>query len=211
MFDSQLAAFTVVAAILTVTPGADTLLVIRNVLIGSRQQGVATTFGICSGLFIHALFSAMGVSLLLLHSAELFRTVKIMGACYLIWLGWQSMQSAIQHHGFVAIDKRQGPESRTLRKCFVEGFLTNLLNPKVAIFYLAFLPQFIQPGDPVISKSILLTAIHYAMSIVWLVFICFLLDFSRGMIVNSYLKNWLDGICGVILIGLGFKLIAEKY
>jgi threonine/homoserine/homoserine lactone efflux protein len=210
MFDSQVTAFIVVAAILTITPGADTMLVIRNVLMGSRQQGVATTFGIGSGLFIHAVFSAMGVSLLLLHSAELFRSVKIMGACYIILLGCQSLSNGIRLRGSAALHEAGASAPHTFGKCFREGFLTNVLNPKVAIFYVAFLPQFMQPSDPVVAKSMLLAAIHYAMSIAWLVFISFVIDYSRRMLINTSVKNWLDGICGVILIGLGLKLIAEK-
>src|SRR5881409_2273112 len=94
MLDSQVLAFTVVAALLTLSPGADTMLVIRNVLRGGRRDGVITTFGICSGLFVHATLSALGVSIILTRSATAFSVMKLAGAGYLGWLGWQSLRSA---------------------------------------------------------------------------------------------------------------------
>src|SRR5438874_5932268 len=94
MVDSQLIAFALAAAALTIAPGPDTMLVIRNVLRGGRRDGVITTFGICSGLFVHATLSALGVSIILTRSATAFSVVKLAGACYLGWLGWQSLRSA---------------------------------------------------------------------------------------------------------------------
>ena len=90
MVDTQVVTFIFVAAALTLTPGADTMLVVRNVLRGGRRDGVVTTVGICSGLFVHAALSALGVSVLLLHSATAFHVVKLVGAGYLVWLGLQS-------------------------------------------------------------------------------------------------------------------------
>ena len=94
MVDSQVVTFTCVAAVLTLTPGADTMLVVRNVLRGGRHDGMVTTCGICVGLFVHATLSALGVSVILMHSATAFHLVKGAGACYLVWLGVQSLWSA---------------------------------------------------------------------------------------------------------------------
>ena len=96
MGDSQVIAFTLAAAALTIAPGADTMLVIRNVLRGGRRDGVVTTLGICSGLFVHATLSALGASMLLMHSATAFHLVKLAGACYLGWLGLQSLRRAVR-------------------------------------------------------------------------------------------------------------------
>src|SRR5262245_42058822 len=96
MIDSQVIAFTAIAAILTITPGADTMLVVRNVLRGGRRDGVITTLGICLGLFVHATLSAVGVSMILMHSATAFHTMKLAGACYLVWLGVQSLSGAVR-------------------------------------------------------------------------------------------------------------------
>src|SRR5918911_3801618 len=97
MIDPQVLAFTGIAAILTVTPGADTMLVMRNVLSRGQRAGLLTTLGICSGLFFHATLSALGLSFILVRSAAVFEVVKLVGACYLIFLGGQSLWRALRH------------------------------------------------------------------------------------------------------------------
>lgn len=128
MIDGQVLTFTLVAAALTLSPGADTTLVVRNVLRGGRHDGVVTAFGICSGLFLHAILSALGVSIILMPSAMAFHWVKIAGACYLVWLGVQSLRGAVRRALMVTAPV---PSER----CFLEGLLSNVLNPEVAVFY----------------------------------------------------------------------------
>ena len=211
MFDSHVIAFTFIAAALTVSPGPDTMLVMRNVLRGGRGSGVVTTFGICTGLFVHATLSASGVSLILMHSATAFHLVKLAGACYLMWLGVQSLTSAIRAPLTGEVSESAGAKRFILpRQYFLEGFLTNLLNPKVAIFYLAFLPQFIGPNDSVLTKSLLLAGIHYTEGIVWLLTLSLLFDRLRRVIQHAAVRRWLDGLCGTILVGLGVRLATEQ-
>src|SRR5215470_3367690 len=189
MIDSQVVAFTFVAAILTLTPGADTMLVVRNVLRGGRHNGIVTTCGICAGLFVHATLSALGVSVILMHSAPAFHLVKYAGACYLVWLGSQSLRSAMR-----GVRPPTGPGSRVTldpiarQHCFLEGFLSNVLNPKVAVFYLAFLPQFIGPTDPVLQKSLLLTGIHYVEGLLWLVAVSIVVEQTRRWFLQSTVR-----------------------
>ncbi len=211
MVDSQVIAFTLVAAALTLSPGADTMLVVRNVLRGGRRDGVVTTFGICSGLLVHATLSALGVSLFLMHSATAFHSVKLAGGSYLVWLGVQSLCSAARRPPRPrGTDDLTTPARVAPRRCLLEGFLTNVLNPKVAAFYLAFLPQFIGPTDPVLPKSLLLAGIHYAEGIVWLVALSMMLDRARRFILSSTVRRWLDGLCGAVLVGLGVRLALER-
>ena len=94
-------------------------------------------------------------------------------------------------------------------RCFSEGFLTNLLNPKVVIFYLALLPQFIEPGDPVLAKSLLLASIHFAEGVLWLGGVAWLVDRSRRIFMRPVLRRWLDAVCGAFLIALGIRLALE--
>jgi len=209
MFDSQVLAFTVLAALMTMSPGPDTLLVVRNALRGGRRDGVVTTFGICSGLYVHALLSAFGVSMILMHSAAAFTALKMAGAGYLAWLGLQSLRSAARG-GMVPA----GAEAQTMRaparQSFREGFLTNLLNPKVIVFYLALLPQFISPGDSVLRKSLLLTAIHAVEGIIWLTTVSFLVDRSRRFLLRPLLRRWIDAACGTFLVALGIRLALQR-
>src|SRR5207245_2803085 len=133
MTTTSLVTYTAVAAVLTVTPGADTMLVIRNVIARGRRAGVVTTLGICSGLFVHATLSALGLSVILARSAEAFTIVKLAGAVYLAWLGVQSLRRPAGRappdpSWPGAGDGRPPDQARSWR----EGFLTNVLNPKVA-------------------------------------------------------------------------------
>ncbi|NIO42764.1 MAG: LysE family transporter, partial [Burkholderiales bacterium] len=129
MFDSQLLAFAAIAAVLTLSPGADTLLVIRNVVTRGRKAGITTALGICWGLFMHATLSALGLSVLIAHSAFAYQLLKIAGAVYLVWLGLQSLSAALRG------DYPRGPAGHTAQqqmsatRSFTEGLLTNLLNP----------------------------------------------------------------------------------
>lgn len=209
MIDQQLMTFIALAAILTLTPGPDTLLVIRNVLGGNVRTGIVTTAGICSGLFFHAILSALGVSLILMASATLYGGLKIAGAIYLGWLGFQSLRSAVKSDPEKEVlASRARP--RSMRRSFVEGVMSNVLNPKTAVFYLAFLPQFINPSDPVLIKSLFLAAIHFTMAFLWLCLVSLLLDRYRQVLLSSTLHRWLEGVCGALLLGLGVRLILEK-
>ncbi len=211
MIDSQVIAFMCVAAMLTLTPGADTMLVVRNVLRGGRQDGIITTCGICTGLFVHAMLSALGVSVILMHSATAFHLVKYAGACYLVWLGIPSLWSAVR-----GIDPPPGtaprftPDAIARQHCFREGLLSNVLNPKVAVFYLAFLPQFIGPTDPVLQKSLLLTGIHYVEGMLWLVAVSMVVDQTRRFFLTSTVRRWLDGMCGAVFVGFGVRLALAR-
>jgi RhtB (resistance to homoserine/threonine) family protein len=211
MVESQVLAFTVAAAVLTIAPGADTMLVIRNVLRGGRGDGIVTTFGICSGLFIHATLSACGVSMLLMHSATAFHLLKLAGAGYLVWLGLQSLYSAVgtapPPDGLQAVEPTH---RRAAQQCFLEGLLSNVLNPKTAMFYLAFLPQFIGPTEPVLTKSLLLAGIHYVEGVLWLVALSIMLDHTRRFILKSVVRRWLDGLCGIVLMGFGARLALDR-
>jgi len=213
MIDPQVLAFTGIAAILTLTPGADTMLVMRNVLARGQRAGILTSLGICSGLFFHATLSALGLSLILVRSAAVFDMVKLTGACYLIFLGSQSLWRALHRgaskipdtHESVAIEQKK--ESW---RSIVEGLLTNVLNPKVAIFYLAFLPQFISPGDPVFAKSVMLAGIHFTLGITWLSLVTVFLGKMRELLTRPRIRGVIEATTGAVLIAFGVRLAMER-
>jgi threonine/homoserine/homoserine lactone efflux protein len=209
--NSQLIAFTFAAAALTIAPGADTMLVIRNVLRGGRRDGIVTTFGICSGLFVHATLSALGVSIILMRSATAFHLLKLAGAGYLMWLGLQSLRRVVALPPLPDTVAAGAPLFRkSPQRCFLEGWLSNVLNPKTAVFYLAFLPQFIGPADPVLMKSLLLAGIHFVEAIVWLVALSILLDHGRRFLLKAAVRRGLEGLCGAVLIGFGARLALAR-
>ena len=213
MLDAQVLTFAGLAALLTISPGADTLLVIRSVISRGPVAGLLTTAGICSGLFVHASLSAAGLSLILLKSALAFEVLKTAGACYLLYLGFQSIRQLFKNGqgniGHMLADASQDGR-KSARRAFMEGMLNNILNPKPAVFYLALLPQFIGPADPVFLKSLMLAGIHFAMGIIWLSAISLFLGRMRTFLASPQAQKWLEASSGVILIGLGIRLAMEK-
>ncbi|GAC1446895.1 MAG: LysE family translocator [Pyrinomonadaceae bacterium] len=213
MIDHQIIAFAGIAAVLTLTPGADTMLVIRNVVARGKRAGFMTTCGICSGLFVHATLSAVGLSIILVRSATAFQFVKLLGAGYLFFLGaqslwraWHQRQSAISE----VSKKTETKDKRESWQSFLEGVMTNVLNPKVAIFYLAFLPQFISADDPVFGKSVLLAGIHFAEGIIWLSALTVFLGRMRPWLIRPRVQQCLQAISGAVLIAFAMRLATDR-
>ena len=146
---SRLLPFLVAALLLNLTPGADMMYVVARSVGQGRLAGVCSAFGISGGSLVHTVFAAVGLSALLMQSATAFQIVKYGGAAYLLYLAWKLWRSA---DSAAEIAQRQ-PAS--LVKVFFEGALTNVLNPKVALFVLAFLPQFVDPGSGAVAGQIL--------------------------------------------------------
>ena len=201
--DPRVYAFIGVAAILTILPGADMALVTRNVLAIGRRRTMLTIAGIGSGCIIHATASALGLSAILATSAAAFNVVKTVGALYLVWLGVQSIREA----GRPVSAPSESTNTRGARLGpFLQGFLTNVLNPKVAIFYLTFLPQFIGPGEPVFRRSLFLASLHIAMGFVWLTAYAWFIDRLGAVLTRPVVKAWLERVTGGLLIALGARL-----
>ena len=210
-FNSQVITFITVTLVLTVTPGVDTFIVMRNVLRGGKADGIITALGICSGLFVHAGLSALGISILLVHSALFFTCIKALGALYLIWLGVLSIYDALKNDTAANVDS-SAAGCRKIRagKSFQEGFFSNLFNPKPAIFYLAFLPQFISASDPVLIKSMVLALIQFIIGIAWLSIIAYTISKTRDLIEKPRINRLLKTASGLILVTLGFKIGLES-
>jgi threonine/homoserine/homoserine lactone efflux protein len=194
-----------VVALLTITPGADMAMVARSVLMGGRRDAFATTLGICAGCLVWAIVSAAGVAAVLAASQTAYDALRLVGAAYLVWLGVQSLLAA-RRGGDPAADlggvRRPSP--------FRQGLLTNLFNPKIAVFYSTFLPQFIGPGDPALLLSMLLAGVHIALGVMWLSAYAWLLDRAVTAFKDSRLRRALDALTGTVLIALGLRLAAER-
>jgi threonine/homoserine/homoserine lactone efflux protein len=163
-----------------------------------------TIVGIACGCMIHATASALGMSAVLATSATAFTIMKTVGAAYLMWIG---IQSFARRGNGAAGDAR----ARTRRSApFMQGFLTNLLNPKVAIFYLTFLPQFIAPGEPVLRRSLFLAGVHITMGVIWLSAYAWFIDRLGAVLTRPRVKAWLERVTGGLLIALGARLAWER-
>ena len=207
---SSLLAFIPVALLLTLIPGADTALVTRNALALGMRGARWTILGILTGCLIHATASALGLSAILATSARAYETVKLVGAAYLVWIGVQGIRNARDDRsadpstalGMTAT----APQPRNSGHPFTQGFLTNILNPKVALFYLTFLPQFIPAGAPVLRTSLLLAMIHNALGFAWLSIYARFVDRLRSALTRPVVKAWLERVTGGALVLLGARL-----
>ncbi len=215
----SLIAFIPVALLLTLIPGADTALVTRNALAHGLRGARWTILGICTGCLIHATASALGLSAILATSARAYEIVKYAGAAYLVWIGVQGIWNArgavsadpSTSLGTTAVSAEPSPAlgmTATLRAGhpFTQGFLTNILNPKVALFYLTFLPQFIPTGAPILRTSLLLAMIHNALGFAWLSIYARFVDRLRVALTRPVVKAWLERVTGGALVLLGARL-----
>ncbi|WP_322804161.1 LysE family translocator [Vibrio alfacsensis] len=202
-------AFLIAITILTLTPGLDTALVIRNTSRAGIKDGCVTSLGICFGLFVHAFFSAVGISAILAQSAELFQIVKSVGAAYLIWLGVSSLKALTKNNGTISVAE-QAHQAYSGKRSFREGFLSNVLNPKTAVFYLAFLPQFVNPESSPLAQSMLMASIHFIIAMLWQCSLAGALNSAKNLLKNARFMKWMEGATGAVLVALGVKLLIEK-
>jgi threonine/homoserine/homoserine lactone efflux protein len=212
VIDSQLVAFVVVAGVLTIVPGADMALVARNVVAHGRQAGYLTSVGCCTGLLVHAIASALGLSAILMTSATLFTTVKLAGAAYLVALGVTSLRRAIVagSRGPTREGERAEGGTSGAARALVQGLMSNLLNPKVALFYLTLLPQFVRPGDRVLARSLLLAGVHVVLGLAWLFVYAYFLGRISETLRRPRVARAMEGVTGTLLIGLGARLAWER-
>ncbi len=202
----QIAAFTIAATLVTISPGADMALVARRAITDGWRRASVTSAGIVSGLLVHATASAIGISAILLHSATAFTVLKVVGAGYLVVLGLLSFRAAWRIAREPADHAVADRPTRSGRTSFAQGFLNNVLNPKPALFYLAFLPQFFEPGDPVVLLTAIFVAIHIAIGIAWLVTWGWLVGRAGGMLARPRWRASLERVTGCVLVALGLRL-----
>lgn len=201
----------IAVTLLTLTPGVDTMLIIRNSARGGWIDGAVSSLGICSGLFVHATVSALGISIILLHTAWAFSALKFTGAAYLIWLGLCSWKRAVggRHNIFAGSIAAKQDNFRLVRS-LREGFLSNVLNPKPVIFYMAFLPQFINPGEPPLFQSLLVAGIHFSVAMVYQCVLAAMVDKAGKWLQRPAVNRLFDSCTGSILLFIGLKLATEK-
>ena len=198
--------------LLTLTPGVDTMLIIRNSARGGWCDGAVSSLGICSGLFIHASISALGISILLLQTAWAFMALKIVGACYLIWLGGSSLWKVVTHRGggFRFAEPAVREQRFSFLRSFREGFLSNVLNPKAILFYMAFLPQFIDPTGPPLSQSLLVATIHFTVAMGYQCLLASMVDRARTWLQQPKISRIFDTLTGSVLVYIGARLALDR-
>lgn len=200
-------AFSAVAALLTVTPGLDTVLVLRSSIAGGRRAGAASALGVCCGLLVWGLATALGVAALLAASVVAYDAIRIAGAVYLVVLGVRTLL-ALRRDG-------EPPEvvacgQRTPGTAFRQGLTTNLLNPKVGVFYVTLLPQFVPEGAPVLATTLLLAGVHALQGVLWLGGIAWAAGRARALLSRAEIRRRLEAVTGLVFIGFGVRLALSR-
>ncbi|MCM3768898.1 MULTISPECIES: LysE family translocator [Priestia] len=198
--------FVITCIFLVILPGPDTAIMTKNTLTVGRQGGFKTMLGICCALSIHTLTAILGLSAIIAKSVLLFSIFKYIGAVYLIYLGIKSLWT---------LRNKEKAETTAENKyknksSFKQGFLTNLLNPKIAVFFLTFLPQFVNPGSNTFMPFLILGITYIVLTVVWYLFYIYLLNQISAFMKKPKTQKVIEGITGTILIGFGIKLALEK-
>ncbi|MEW4211661.1 LysE family translocator [Priestia megaterium] len=198
--------FVITCVFLIILPGPDTAIMTKNTLTVGKQGGFKTMIGICCALSIHTLTAIVGLSAIIAKSALLFSIFKYIGAVYLIYLGIKSLWTLRNQETTETVVKMKYKNTSS----FKQGFLTNLLNPKIAVFFLTFLPQFVNPGSHTFMPFLILGMTYIVLTIVWYLFYIYLLNQISAFMKKPKTQKAIEGITGTILIGFGIKLALEK-
>ena len=208
---TNFAAFLGVSVLVIVTPGQDTALTIRNALLGGRRGGIFTAVGVSTGQAVWALATSVGVAALLRASEPAFLAVKLAGAAYLVFLGVQALLGALRPHRFAHRAAGDSWSRRvTARTALRQGVISNLGNPKMAVFFTSLLPQFTTSGHASFLGLLLLGLLFSLMTLVWLTSYSFAVAKAGDVLRRPAIRGWLDGLTGAVLVGLGLRLATER-
>jgi len=185
-----------------VTPGVDMALVTRNALLYGRRAAVMTALGINLGILFWVMAAALGLAAVVATSATAFAVIKFAGALYLIYLGIQALRSRSRHEPSV----RAAPKARDALR---QGLVSNLLNPKIAVFFTSLLPQFVGAKGTAV-QLLLLGLLFNAMGVVWLLAYATAAARGRSVLARPRVRRWLERISGIVLVGLGARLALER-
>jgi threonine/homoserine/homoserine lactone efflux protein len=199
----HLLAFAGVAAVIIATPGPDTALTIRNTLLGGRASGVSTAAGVAFGQAAWALCTAAGVATLLRASQPAFLALRLAGAAYLVYLGGRALVDAIRGR------RLEHGSRRIARRAWRQGLLSNLGNPKMAVFFVSLLPPF-AGESPGFVELLALGLLFALMTLCWLAAYAVVVAKAGDFLRRTGIRRALDALTGAVLVGVGLRLAAEK-
>lgn len=198
-------AFVAAAALLTITPGLDTVMVMRTASVEGRKPAAMAAAGIALGCLIWGGAVSLGLGALLQASQLAYAVVKLAGAAYLLWLG-VNLLIRPRRHLDISADIGQKGQSDAFRR----GFLTNLLNPKMGVFYVTFLPQFVPAGAPVAAYTFFLAGVHVLLAFIWFAMLIAATERLSGYLRRPGAVPMLDRLTGALFIGFGLKLATSS-
>lgn len=206
-----LLAFSLAALAIVVSPGPDTMLILRHTLIGGRAPGLAAVAGVQVGIGVHTLLAVLGVSLLIASSPMLFKAVAVLGALYLGWIGLRNLTGP----GDLALPASAGspiPTAEGLFRPFREAVLTNLLNPKVIVLFLALFPNFVDRARPDTTAQLLtLALVLVVINVLWQAPMAFAAGWVKRRLGRPEAARWVARVTGVVFIGFALGMLWEHF
>lgn len=203
-------AFVGIAAVVIIAPGPDTVLVTKNAVLHGRRAALGTSLGVNTGLVIWTVAAALGIAAVVRESALAFSALKLLGAAYLVWLGVRALLAARRRSVHDASRSRGPNASVGARMGFRQGLLSNLGNPKIAVFFTGLLPQFVSSRSSALGPFLLLGGLFVLMTAVWLCSYALLAVKVSSLLMRPRVKAALDALTGVVLVGLGVRLALEQ-
>jgi threonine/homoserine/homoserine lactone efflux protein len=204
--DDRLLAFVAVSVAVVVIPGPDMALIARNVLRHGRSAGFATSAGVCAGILCWAVVAALGLATLLAASATAFTALKLAGAAYLIYLGITTLRA----REAARVDGAGERSPLSWHRAGLQGLLSALLNPKLGVFFLTVLPQFIAPGDAPAARSLQLAVVFDLIGLGWLLLYSALIGAIGTGLGRPGPRRFIRWLTGTILVGLGVRVALER-
>ena len=204
----ELVSFVFVSAVVIASPGPDTALVVRNALFGGRRLALATSLGVSFGLAAWSLAAAVGVAAVLRRSDSAFTALKLVGALYLAWLGFQALRVAWSGREPELAECPAHPADA--RRGLRQGFLSNLSNPKIAVFFTSFLPQF-APADANFAVLLALGLVFCLMTLAWLAGYSFAVARAGDVLRRRRVRQALECVTGAVLIAFGIRLATSEH
>jgi threonine/homoserine/homoserine lactone efflux protein len=204
----SLAAFLGIAAVVIVTPGQDTALTIRNTLLGGQRAGIFTAIGVSAGQACWTIAASAGVAALLSASEPAFVALKLLGAAYLVFLGLQALVAAVRRNSPGRIVLGHSGRGLPPRLALRQGLVSNLGNPKMAVFFTSLLPQF--AGEGSFGAFLALGLVFCTMTLVWLVAYAAAVARAGDFLRQAKIRRAIEGITGAVLVALGLRLAAER-
>ena len=195
--------------LLIILPGPDTAMTTKNTLTVGRSGGIKTLLGTCCALLIHTFAAVIGLSAIIVKSALLFSVFKYVGAIYLIYIGFKTLWS-LKNNEAAASMETNTENKYGQKSCFRQGFLTNLLNPKVAVFFLTFLPQFVDSGSNTFIPFLIMGITYTILTAIWFIPYVYLINQISTFMKKLATQKVVQGITGIALLGFGLKLALEK-
>lgn len=215
----EICSFIGIVTLLVMIPGPNTVLVIESTGVNGRRAGYINVLGIMTALYFNALLCGLGLSLIIMQSAEIYNLLKLIGGGYLIYLGIKSLFDAYRLHRedqnyefkFNVDDMSEiSPLHKDSLLCFFKGVLTGTLNPGVIVFFMSFFPQFMHQEGNILVQSLILTILYSILSAIWYGIIVFFVGRLREFLMSRQIQKWLKATTGTLLVGMGARIAFQR-